>query len=179
MRPLVCAAALLASLAAVGLAAPRGDARTSVPGDGCLVIDGGFGNVTVTLSRGLFFGRVGSVSSIVVDDPVVNDPTPPVVYGAGGKSLLPDGRIKYVGNQTNAPIRFRSQGAVKFKISDATLLDLSVVGRGFAFLSSGGFAPDTPNTYSVDATSFCQDNFLPLPPTGAKPVRVSISSPTS
>jgi hypothetical protein len=178
VRPFVCAAAILASLAAVGLAAPKGDARTSVPGDGCLVVDNGFGNVTVTLTRGLIFGRVGSVSSIVVDDPVANDPTPPVVYGAGGKQLLPDGRLKYTGNQTNAPIRFRSQGAVKIKISDATLLDLSVVGKGFAFLSSGTFDV-ADNTYSVDATSFCQDNFLPLPPTGAKPVKVSISSPTS
>jgi hypothetical protein len=179
VRPLVCAAAVLASLAAVGLAAPKGEARTAVPGDGCLVVDGGFGNVTVMLTRGLIFGRVQSVSAIVVDDPVANDPTPPVVYGAGPKTLLPDGRVKYTGSQTNATIRFRSQGAVKIRISDATFLDLSVVGKGYGVLSSGGFTPDTQNTYSVDATSFCQDNFLPLPPTGVKPVRVSISSPTS
>jgi hypothetical protein len=179
VRPLVCAAALLASLAAVGLAAPKGEARTAVPGDGCLVISQGFGNVTVSLTRGLIFGRVGSISAITVEDPVLSDPTPPVVYGYGSKTLLPDGRIRYTGNQSNAPLRFKSQGALKIRISDATLLDLSVVGRGYAVLSSGGFTPDTANLYSVDATSFCQDNFEPIPPTGTKPVKVSISSPTS
>jgi hypothetical protein len=178
VRPLVCAAAILASLAAVGLGAPKGEARTATPGDGCLVINGGFGNVTVSLTRGLIFGRVTSISSITVDDVNPAD-IPPVVYGYGTKTVLLDGRVRYTGNQTNAPIRFKSQGAVKIRISDATQLDLSVVGKGFAFLSSGGFTPDAQNLYSNDATSFCQDNFQPIPPSGTKPVKAIISSPTS
>jgi hypothetical protein len=178
VRPLVCAAAILASLAAVALAAPTGEARTAVPGDGCLVIDGGFGNVTISLTRGLIFGRVTSISSITIEDVNPADNATPKVYGAGSMTVLADGRIKYTGNQNNAPIRFKSQGAVKLRISDATQLALSVVGKGYAFLSSGTFDV-SDNLYSVDSTSFCQDNFQPIPPPGAKPVKASISSPTS
>ena len=169
---------MLAALAGVGLAAPSGSARTTTPGDGCLVINSGFGNVTISLSRGVIFGRVlQGISSITVDDVNPAD-TPPVVYGYGSKTPLPDGRIRYTGNQNNAPIRFKSQGAVKIRIADAELLDLSVVGKGYAILSSGSF--DVPqNTYSVDSTSFCQDNFQAIPPFGAKPVKAIISSPTS
>ncbi len=166
-------------LAAIGVAAPGGEARTAVPGDGCLVIDGGFGNVTISLTRGVMFGRVQSISAITVEDTNLADNSTAQVFGAGAKQILPDGRVKYTGNQNHAPIRFKSQGAVKLRITDATLLDLSVVGKGFAFLSSGGFTPQTPNLYSVDATSFCQDNFQPFPPAGSKPVKASISSPTS
>jgi hypothetical protein len=161
VRPLFSAAAILAALAAIGVAAPGGEARSAVPGDGCLVIDGGFGNVTISLTRGVIFGRVQGISAITVDDTNPADNSTPQVFGYGSKTVLPDGRIKYTGNQTNAPIRFKSQGAVKLRIADATLLDLSV------------------NLYSVDATSFCQDNFQPFPPAGAKPVKASISSPTS
>jgi hypothetical protein len=178
VRPLLYATVVLAALAAVGVAAPRGEARTAVPGDGCLVINQGFGNVTISLTRGLIFGRVGGISAITVDDTNPADNSTAQVFGYGSKTLLPDGRIRYTGNQNNAPIRFKSQGAVKIRISDATLLDLSVVGKGFAVLSSGTFnVPD--NLYSVDAASFCQDNFQPLPLPSAKPVKASISSPTS
>ena len=178
MRPLFSAAAILAALAAVAVAAPGGEARTAVPGDGCLVIDGGFGNVTISLARGVIFGRVQGISAITVDDTNPADNSTAQVFGYGSKTVLPDGRIKYTGNQNNAPIRFKSQGAVKLKVSDATLLDLSVVGKGSALLSSGTFDV-SDNLYSVDATSFCQDNFQPFPPSGSKPVKASISSPTS
>ena len=182
MRLFLCALAVLACGVVVGVAAPRGAAKTSAPGDGCLVVDSGFGNVTVSLSRGVIFGRVSSINTITVDDLNPAD-SPPQILGAGSRTLLPDGRVRYTGNQTGTPIRFRSTGAVKLRITDATLLDLSVAGKGTASLSSGTFDVPGQNLYSVDAASFCQDKFLVVPPPTTllpgKPVKLSISSPTS
>jgi hypothetical protein len=166
---------VIAAGVVLGITAPRGAARASAPGDGCLVVSGGFGNVSLALTRGVVFGRVGSVGAttmIVTDDTNPGDGPPPKVIGADTQKLLPDGRIRYTG----ATMRFRSSGAVRIKITDATFLDLSVVGKGSGILSAGTF--NVPgNIYSVDAASFCQDNFVPLPQAPAKPVKVAISSP--
>jgi hypothetical protein len=179
----LCAIAVIVAGIVVGITAPRGAARASTPGDGCLVVSSGFGNVSLSLSRGVIFGRVQTIGAITVDDTNPADNSTAQVLGAGSSKALPDGRIRYTGNQTGTPIRFRSTGGVKIKITDATQLDLSVVGKGVAVLSSGTFDVPGQNTYSVDAASFCQDNFQPVPPptTNApgKPVKLSISSPTS
>jgi hypothetical protein len=179
MRPLLCAVLLIASGVVVGIAAPSGRATAAVPGDGCLVVRSGFGNVTISLSRGVVFGRVQSISTITTDDTALGDGPPPQVYGAGSQKVLPDGRIRYTGNQVGTPIRFRSTGAVRIRITDATLLDLSVVGKGVAVLYAGTFNPPGENTYSADAASFCEDNFLAVPVAPARPVKVAISSPES
>jgi hypothetical protein len=139
--------------------------------------------VTISLARGVIFGRVTSINTITVDDTNPADNSSAQVLGAGTRTTLPDGRIRYTGNQTGTPIRFRSSGAVKIRITDATQLDLSVAGKGTAVLSSGTFSVPGQNLYSVDAASFCQDNFQSVPPPTAnapgKPVKLSISSPTS
>jgi hypothetical protein len=174
MRPLLCAAVVLASGLVVGIVAPRGDATANTPGDGCLVITGGFGNVSLSLSRGVVFGRVQSASAITMEDTIGGDGPPPKVFGATSRQVLPDGRVRYTGGV----MRFRSTSAAKIKIGDATLLDLSVVGKGVAFLSAGTFDV-VDNVYSADAASFCQDNFLSLPLAPAKPIKITISSPDS
>jgi hypothetical protein len=175
MRPLLCALAVLAAGVATGVVAPGGGATTSAPGDGCLVVNGGFGNISIYLTQGVVFGRVQSANSITTDDTVVGDGPPPKVFGADTRKVLPDGRIRYTSQNS---MRFRSSGAVRIRINDATLIDLSVVGKGYAYLSAGTF--DVPgNTYSADAASFCQDNFLPLPQLPAPPAKAVISSPDS
>jgi hypothetical protein len=175
MRPLLSAAVVLASGLVVGIFVPSGTASVSAPGDGCLVIQSGFGNVSMVLSRGAVFGRLQS-GTIITEDTIQGDGLPaPKVVGADTRTVLPDGRVRYKGDS----IRFRTSGAVKVKITDATLLDLSVVGKGIAFLSAGTFNPVQSNLYSVDSASFCGDNFLPLPVLPAKPVKVTISSPDS
>ena len=173
MRPLLCAALVLASGLAVGIFAPRGDASARTPGDGCLVVQNGFGNVSLVLSRGVVFGRLTS-GTITTEDTIEGDGSTAKVIGADTKTVLPSGRIRYQGDL----LRFRSKGAVKIKITDATQLDLSIAGKGVAFLSAGTFDV-FGNVYSADAASFCEDNLLPLPVAPAKPVKVTISSPDS
>jgi len=177
MRPLLCAAVVLASGLAVGIFVPSGAASANAPGDGCLVAKSGFGNVSITLTRCLIFGRVQSAESIVTDDTVGADGLPPPrVIGWDSKHVLPDGSVRYTTNASSlGSMRFRSTGAVKIRITQATFLDLSVVGKGVAVLSNGGLN-GAINLYSVDAASFCQDTFLPLT---LKPIKVSISSPES
>ncbi len=173
MRPLLSAVVIIASGLVVGLFAPLGGATVSAPGDGCLVVQSGFGNVSLVLSRGIVFGRLQS-GTVTTDDTISGDGPAPKVIGADTRLVLPDGRIRYTGNS----MRFRSSGAVKIKITEATLLDLSVAGKGVALLSAGTF--DVPgNIYSADAASFCQDKFQALPVVPVKPAKVAISSPTS
>jgi len=177
MRPLLCAAVVLASGLVVGIFVPSGAASASAPGDGCLVVKSGFGNVSIALTRGVVFGRVQSAESITTDDTVEGDFAPPRVIGADSRRVLQDGSVRYTTNATSpGSMRFRSTGAVKIKITQATFLDLSVVGKGVAVLSNGGLNGAPNNQYSADAASFCQDAFLPLT---LKPIKVSISSPES
>jgi hypothetical protein len=174
MRPLLCAAVVLVSGLVVGVFAPGGHATAQTPGDGCLVVQSGFGNVSMVLSRGAVFGRLQS-GTVTTEDTVAGDGPPPKVTGANIKTLLPDGRVRYKGDY----LRFRTTGPVKIKIADAVYLDLSVVGKGVAFLSAGTFGGVPNNLYSADAATFCEDNLLPLPVAPAKPVKVLISSPDS
>jgi hypothetical protein len=172
MRPLPCAAVALASGLVVGIFAAGGGASVRTPGDGCLVVQNGFGNVSMVLSRGVVFGRLQS-GTIVTEDTIPGDGLPPPkVIGADTKTPLPSGKIRYEGDY----LRFRSTGAVKIKITDAVYLDLSVVGKGVAFLSSGTFLQPPTSLFSVDASSFCEDNQQPLPATVTK---YSISTPQS
>src|SRR5690242_7760393 len=80
MRPLLCAAAILVSGALAGVLSTGVAASTSTPGDGCLVVDGGFGKVTITLTRGVVFGRFSS-GTLYYSDINVDTPRLPTVPG--------------------------------------------------------------------------------------------------
>lgn len=168
MRPLLFAALVLVSGLVVGVFVPRGDASVKTPGDGCLVIESGFGNVSMVLSHGVVFGRLQS-GTVTTEDTIAGDGPAPKVIGAQTTKVLADGRVRYKGDY----LRFRSTGAAKIKITDAVYLDLSVVGKGVAYVSAGTFSGAVDNNYSADAPTFCQDNFLPMP---VKPVKVTIST---
>ena len=176
MRPLLCVAAIVLSGAVAGVMATGGAASSSTPGDGCLVVQGGFGKVTITLTRGVVFGRFTSgtlsYSDVNVDTPKL--PTVPGITPVKTKDHL----------WTYGPadfLRFRATGPTKL-IVNAQSMDLSVAGKGTAWLSLGGFrfAPSTlvppSNAYSVDSASFCEDNFQKMPLT---PTKVQIASPVS
>jgi hypothetical protein len=169
VRTLLCAVVLgLAVGAAAGLAAPQGRATTRTPGDGCLVVQSGFGKVTVVLTRGVLFGRAQS-GTVTIDDLVAGDGTPRVFGFSITRTRVADRTYQYSG----ANLRFRSTGAVRLTVSDATFIDLSVVGRGAATLSSGTF--DVPfNLFSVDSASFCEEGFQQMP---VKPTRFVLASP--
>jgi hypothetical protein len=169
MRPLLCAALVVVSGLTVGVFAPRGSATANTPGDGCMVVSNGIGKVTVKLTRGVVFGRFQE-GDVTIDD-LSTDDAPPSVYGTPGVKVG-DHSKKYTGNL----IRFRTNGPVKITINAQTI-NLSVVGKGTAWLSSFNFDVLPPdNVFSVDAASFCEDNFQPMP-TLQKPAKYSISSP--
>ena len=172
MRPLLCAAAVLASGLVVGIVAPPGAATEKTPGDGCLVVANGYGKVTVKLTRGVVFGRLDE-GTVTIDDLAVDDGAVPSVYGAPGVKLG-EHRKQYAGSF----IRFRTKGAVRISI-EAQAMNLSVVGKGAAWLSSFGLDVLPPdNVFSADEASFCEDNFQPLP-VELRPSRVAISTPSA
>jgi len=176
MRPLLCAAAILVSGAVAGVLAGGGAASTSTPGDGCLVVQGGFWKVTITLTRGVVFGRFnqGSLSYSDVNADTPNLPKVPGVSPVKTKDHL------WTYGPADA-LRFRATGPTKL-IVNAQSMDLSVAGKGAAWLSRAGleFVPSTllppSNAYSVDAASFCESNFQKMP---LALTRVQIASPVS
>jgi hypothetical protein len=180
MRPLLCAAFVLASGLVVGIFAPGGDASANTPGDGCLVVQEGLGKVAISLTRGVVFGRFQQ-GTVRIDDVVAGDgSTVRVIAGtaplAGVKvtSPLPGAKTSdHARLYTGDEVRFRTTGAVRISVN-ALRIDLSVAGKGTATLSATTFEPDFSGTFSVDAASFCEDNFQQMPATAT---RFQISSP--
>jgi len=171
MRLLVCASVLAVSVVA-GVFAPGGTARSTTPGDGCLVVTKGYGRITVALTRGVVFGRFQS-GTLKYDDQGL-DPTLPRVAGVRPTKL---GDHVWVYGPGDG-VRFRASGPTKLVVY-AQSIDLSVAGRGAAVVSDAGLdaVPSVLNppynAYSVDSGSFCEDNFQKMP---QFPVRVQISS---
>jgi hypothetical protein len=162
MRLLLCAAAILLAGLVVGISAPGGDANSQTLGDGCLVVSQGYGKITVTLTRGVIFGRFqsGSLSYIYKDQN--GNPSLPRVPGVAPTKV--NDRVWAYGPADN--VRFRATGPTKLSIN-AQGIDLSVAGRGVAFLTSAGWDGVLPpaNLFSVDSKSFCEESFLRVPPT--------------
>jgi len=171
MRPLLVACVIAFSGALSGLTASGVGAEVRTPGDGCLVVQNGFGVVTVNITQGVVFGRVGA-GVVTVEDTAVDDGKVARVKGAQTKTVIGN-RTRY---ESESTIRFRASGPTKLTLN-AQFINLSLVGRGVAILSAAGFT-DVPgqdtNLFSYDAASFCEDNFETLP---AKPTRYMISSP--
>jgi|SRR5581483_3221207 len=176
MRPLLCAALIVVSGVVAGVFAGEGAARVSTPGDGCLVVQNGYGKVTVTLTRGVVLGRFNEGKLFYNDQG--GDPNLPKVWQiTPTKSLTNDHVWKYEGTD----VRFRATGPTKLTV-DAQWINLSVAGKGTGTLSRAGleFVPSTlnppSNAYSVDSASFCAANFQKMPLVSTK---VQISSPVA
>ena len=173
-RPFFCAALIVVSGVCAGLFAGTSAATTKTPGDGCLVVQGGYGKVKITLSRGVVFGRFVS-GQLWYSDLGLDKPQLPNVPG-----IIPTKTKEHVwwyGVAEN--VRFRAAGPTTLTVY-AQQMDLSVAGKGTATISNAGFrfAPSTvlppSNAYSIDAASFCEANFQKMPQLLTK---VQISSP--
>lgn len=175
-RPLLCAALIVVSGALAGVFAGTGVAQTATPGDGCLVVQGGYGKVWINLTRGVVFGRFESgqlqYSDLNLD--VTRLPTVPGLTPTKTKDHL----WTY---PTATNVRFRATAPTKLLVY-AQSMDLSVAGKGTASITRAGldFVPSIlsppSNAYSVDAASFCGANFQKMPLLLAK---VQISSPVA
>ncbi len=166
MRLVACACLAVAAGVLVVASPPSGRASGGTLGDGCLVVAGGFGKISLTLTRGVVFGRFGE-GTVKIEDLTADDGTPPRVYNAP-QVRVGDRRYSYTGNL----VRFRTSGAVRININ-AQFIDLSVVGKGVAVLWSGTFDV-LNNLFSVDSASFCEEGFQELP---VKSTRFVISNP--
>ncbi len=140
---------------ALGLPAASG-ALTGAIGDGTLVVKDGRGTVSVA-ARGAIIGRFDS-GSVWIDDPVPGDGSRPIVYGYSSERQLTATRTLYIG--TN--VRFRLIGGFFRAKVNATGINVSAVGRGYATVwggdALGGF---------IDAGFFSVngDDFKPMPDT--------------
>jgi hypothetical protein len=172
MRPRVLATLLVLSIGAAGAFAAVGEAHPNTPGDGCLVVSKGFGKITVTLSRGIVFGRFLS-GTITYND---QDSTDTVTNLPRVPGVAPTKLNDHVWTYGPADlVRFRSAGPTKLTVN-ATSVDLSVAGKGKAVLSVNTFSQDIAGKFSVDASSFCEDGFQKMP---LNPAKVLISSPVA
>jgi hypothetical protein len=172
MRPRVLAVLLALSIGVAGALAATGSARSTMPGDGCLVVEQGYGKVTIMLTRGVILGRFQSGTITYSDqdatDGVVNLPRVPQVPATK------------VGDHTwvygpAADVRFRASGPTKLTIN-AQYMSLSAAGKGYTRLSVAGFSPDIAGKFSVDDESFCAAGFQKMP---LLPTRFPIASPVA
>src|SRR5262245_7501046 len=110
MRPRVLTTLLVLSIGAAAAFAATASARQNAVGDGCLVVEQGYGKVTIALTRGIIFGRFQSGTITYSDqdttDGVLNLPKVPQVVPTK------------VGDHTwvygpAADVRFRASGPTK------------------------------------------------------------------
>lgn len=175
MRPRVLTGLLALSIAVTGVFAATATARSAAPGDGCLVVEQGYGKVTVVLKSGVIFGRFqsGTIAYSDTDD----DPTPNLPRVPGVAPTKVNDHTWLYGTADN--VRFRATGPTKLTIN-AQYMYLSAAGKGWTRLSVGSgpsaFSQDIAGKFSVDDESFCEDNFQKMP---LVPTRFQISSPVA
>lgn len=176
MRLAFCAALIAVSGVVAGVFASGGAARTATAGDGCLVVQDGYGKVFLNLTHGVVFGRFEG-GYIKYSDLNLDRTQLPTVPGVT-PTKVSDHVWKY---PTAQNVRFRATGPTNLVIYGYGM-DLSVGGKGAATISRSGFdlplSTLTPpfNAFSVDAASFCGANFQKVP---TLPTKVQISSPVA
>jgi hypothetical protein len=170
MRSRVLATLLVLGIGIAGVFAATTSARSTTPGDGCLVVSQGYGKVTVMLTRGVILGRFQS-GTITYND---QDATDGVVNFPRVWQISPT----KVGDHTwvygpAADVRFRATGPTKLTIN-AQYMSLSAAGKGYTRLWVSGFSQSIAGKFSVDAASFCEEGFQKMP---LVPTKFQISSP--
>lgn len=143
---------LLALAVGAALAAASSQASRAAPNDGCLVVRSGKGIVTLS-ARGFVFGRFYQ-GSITVDESAQGGVAK--VFGWEKRRLLSETKTQYIGYD----VRFRASGLFRLTVN-AVFIDISAAGRGVATLAAPDFLD--VGTFSVDADSFCESGFQPLP----------------
>jgi hypothetical protein len=140
--------------------------------DGCLVVNGAYGTISIT-AHGALIGRLGS-GTLTIEDLNTSDSSRPKVFGYDQPARqLGKGKTQYVGSPD---LRFRFTGGGPFRVVvDATDVDLSVVGWGKAVLNGADFTQQG-GSYSADPDSLCSSNVKSFPVT---PTTVTFGSPGS
>jgi hypothetical protein len=148
-------AAFVALIFALPAGAAPGDKRPVPEADtGSLVVQNGYGFVSVAAKGGII-GRFDG-GSITIEDPIEGDSKPPIVYGYEKKRSVGPHTTLYSGTD----VHFYVGGLYKVKVV-ATGMNLSAVGKGTASLGSTGFS--APGFYRVN-----DGPYLPIPDFPAK-----------
>jgi len=139
------------------------------PEEGCLVVTGGNGIVTIWAQGGLI-GRIGS-GTVTIEDLNSADKGKPKVSGWDSRNDLSKTKVQYVGSPN---LRFRFTGGGPFHVVvSAVDIDLSLVGHGHALLNGAGITQEG-GSYSADANSLCASDIKSFPDT---PTRVVLGAP--
>ncbi len=142
----------------VALLTGSSQAGSEAQDDGCLVVSAGRGIVTIN-AKGFVFGRFDQ-GQVDIEDPIQTDGNIRV-FGYEKKRLLGETKTRYVG----FTVRFRASGLFRIR-TEAIGMELSLAGKGTATVSSDGFFD--AGEYSIDAPSFCESRFQPLPDVSRK-----------
>jgi hypothetical protein len=148
------------------------DSAKQQPQDGCLVVSGGNGTISVW-GQGGVIGRMDQ-GTLTVQDMSGPDAAKPKVYGND-----PTGPIKIKNGtvyQGSPNLRFRVTGGGSFHFTITGIhIDLSVIGQGRAVLNGGGYQQEG-GSFSADAASLCVDNVKAFP---TVPTKVVLGAPGS
>ncbi len=147
--------ALVSAVALLAVVPPASHATRATPGDGCLVVQDGRGIVSLK-ARGFVFGRFEQ-GYVEVTDLSPGDGSTPKVYGWERERTIDADTTRYAGND----VRFRLSGRFIVRVYANLGIYVSAVGRGTARLSSTDFID--AGSFSIDAESFCDDGFQPMP----------------
>ena len=166
------ALALLLALPATSQADRPPQAGAQRPVDGCLVISGGNGLVSIWAS-GALIGRIEVSGTLTVEDLNPTDQSKPRVYGDDASIALSKTKTRYTGLNN---LRFRFTGGGPYHVVVQGIgIDLSAVGRGRALLDGSRY-DQTEGSYTADADSLCASGIKPFPDT---PTRVVLGTPTA
>jgi hypothetical protein len=146
------AAACAPVLALVVLVASS-QAKPAAQDNGCLVVQAGRGIVSFN-AKGFLLGRIDQ-GQVDVEDQFPGDGNVRI-FNFDKKRLLTETKTRYIGER----VRFRASGLFKIRV-EALGMELSFAGKGTATLNSDGFSD--PGQYSIDAQSFCESHFQPMP----------------
>jgi hypothetical protein len=147
-------AAACMPLLALVLLAGSSQAGPRAQDDGCLVVQAGRGIVSFN-AKGFLLGRFDQ-GTVDIEDPLQGDGSVRVSGGIQKKRLLTETKTRYVGSL----VRVRASGLFKVRV-EALGMELSLAGKGTATLTSDGFFD--AGEYSIDAQSFCESRFQPMP----------------
>ena len=140
------------------------------PSDGCLVISGGNGLVSIW-ADGALIGRIEVSGTLTVEDLNPTDQSKARVYGDDSKVALTKTKTRYTGLNN---LRFRITGGGPYHVVVQGIgIDLSAVGHGRALLDGSRY-DQTGGSYTADADSLCASGIKSFPDT---PTRVVLGTP--
>jgi hypothetical protein len=137
--------------------------------DGCLVVSGGNGVVSIW-SDGALIGRVEQGGAVTVEDLNSGDASKARVFNNDSKVSLSKTKTRYTGLNN---LRFRFTGGGPYHVViEGIGIDLSAVGSGRALLNGSQYLQQG-GSYSADSDSLCASGVRPFPDV---PTRVSLGT---